>query len=865
MSIPHPLPHLTNEEKLEIKRYSGQLSCAECRRLKVKCNRKVPCSSCVRRGCSKICPNGTMAANRVFRGPRTSDNAHLYNKIEEMSRRINDLEVSLSLLQARVSSEIHPLLQGDLVKIKYTADICPPESDNVMEVPSSDLPSELEVGLGTLTIGEHGDATYFGRSGGSETLFTAGEELDDATQTVSEYFFPCPDVAKLSNMFPLGETGAWDVPRTLNLLTSFLPARARASALCEVYLEQGCLTGRPIWRPELIHEVVTPIYQHYKKIKDPDFDNTAIPHDVTPHKVAVLYLVFCLGALTDLTNPAYSAEAHHYFDLGRASLSLLSIFDSTEIWTVQALLIMANIHTYGGPHFSPEKAWCLIALTCKLAHKIGLHRESPRWNLNPRVLQRRRTLFWELFGLDIYFSLHTGRPPTFRLSYIDCQLPSIETSGDSPQEQDFIFRSPVSNTLKVMTIVADATLTTNIPRYQTILDLDKSTRETIHAMHMETAAYSDPADDFVSPAQYIRLQTLLLVPAITLVHIHRSFFAQALLEHPEDPLASLYAPSFLAAFQSASGMIAFCVKCLSRFQELFMRWWIVWNSLFTSAILVGSIVIHAPQMNVAPKALAELNLAVDWFEKGAAYSTRARSGLVVLKKLQLRARKAISKFQEGGIMPFTEDMVESSISDFGDELKIFAGHTNVMISKHAPKSECQKMKGSPRQDSPNASDTPPPYQPLAFGSGGNPPSLADIAQQVQPAVQPTMLPQQWPQMQFLPVGAHESPHASLQTSMYGHQQYPSTDYPLGGQPTTRGASETAGGFNVPAMANDQYRTGEFLTEQRPSYNYYDQVTSADLGMGMVGETMDARWMSFVFDSGILYSDAQGGADQPIGL
>jgi hypothetical protein len=36
----------------------GELSCAECRRLKLKCDKKVPCGSCVRRGCESICPCG---------------------------------------------------------------------------------------------------------------------------------------------------------------------------------------------------------------------------------------------------------------------------------------------------------------------------------------------------------------------------------------------------------------------------------------------------------------------------------------------------------------------------------------------------------------------------------------------------------------------------------------------------------------------------------------------------------------------------------------------------------------------------------------------------------------------------------------
>ena len=45
----------------ELKRARGAISCAECRRLKLKCDKTVPCSSCKRRGCASICPNGSLA------------------------------------------------------------------------------------------------------------------------------------------------------------------------------------------------------------------------------------------------------------------------------------------------------------------------------------------------------------------------------------------------------------------------------------------------------------------------------------------------------------------------------------------------------------------------------------------------------------------------------------------------------------------------------------------------------------------------------------------------------------------------------------------------------------------------------------
>ncbi|THG95950.1 hypothetical protein EW145_g7873, partial [Phellinidium pouzarii] len=57
--------------ELELKRARGVISCAECRRLKLKCDKKIPCSSCKRRGCQHICPTGpssflSIALSRVL-------------------------------------------------------------------------------------------------------------------------------------------------------------------------------------------------------------------------------------------------------------------------------------------------------------------------------------------------------------------------------------------------------------------------------------------------------------------------------------------------------------------------------------------------------------------------------------------------------------------------------------------------------------------------------------------------------------------------------------------------------------------------------------------------------------------------------
>lgn len=93
----------------------------------------------------------------------SGDVARLRAKIVEMSNRIQQLEDALSIFQAGVSSEPHPLLRGELLGIKFA-----PEKDCLSSKgePGDDTSDTIDA-FGILTIGDQG-AKYFGPSAGTE-------------------------------------------------------------------------------------------------------------------------------------------------------------------------------------------------------------------------------------------------------------------------------------------------------------------------------------------------------------------------------------------------------------------------------------------------------------------------------------------------------------------------------------------------------------------------------------------------------------------------------------------------------------------------------------------------------------------------
>ena len=95
-----------------------------------------------------------------------SDTTALHKKIEEMGQRIRQLEDALAIFQASVSTERHPLLRDELLKIKFPPETSSDNPDGIVKTENAHL--ELADALGTLTLGESGDARYLGRSAGPE-------------------------------------------------------------------------------------------------------------------------------------------------------------------------------------------------------------------------------------------------------------------------------------------------------------------------------------------------------------------------------------------------------------------------------------------------------------------------------------------------------------------------------------------------------------------------------------------------------------------------------------------------------------------------------------------------------------------------
>ncbi|KAG9313765.1 hypothetical protein JVU11DRAFT_6124 [Chiua virens] len=574
-----PKLNVTRQESKEVqkaidkehKRNRGVMSCAECRRLKLKCDKTVPCSSCKRRGCSAICPNGKLTTGQGTRFV-LADTEKLHEKILLMSDRIRQLEDALAVLQSSIApSESHPLLRRDLLDVKSIIDLhvaIDDERDRKASESRADDDSQYIEAFGTLALRDDGAATFYGRSAGSESLLI-GEAADPASSPApptsggpNTSDLPGP-VKHLSKTFPLAPVFS-DAVDLNYLVQNHLPPWHRARQLCELYLSQAPWFFGAVTKKQLLEECLPLWYSEASDLLPPGsvapsvhgspLGGSAESQAKTSHELALLFVIFCFGALTDNSLPPApdNEEANMYCHLARAALNLEPVLDRPpSVTTIQTLALLAIYQGLVSGENSIECTWGIFGLATKLAQSVThkkADRDCARWQLSPSEVQKRRALFWELFITDGWQSLATGRLATFYLPFVDCELPN---DPDSTIDDDgsVLPSFPAWKArfgYECVSAVIENAQTAKVPKYSTIIELDRKVRD----MELPKYAQQQPLPG-AGLAEAMKHYMPLNYRNFILVYIHRCFFAEAVSNNPTDPMQSQFAPSFLAGYRSA--------------------------------------------------------------------------------------------------------------------------------------------------------------------------------------------------------------------------------------------------------------------------------------------------------------------------
>ncbi|KAL1745949.1 hypothetical protein HDZ31DRAFT_35219 [Schizophyllum fasciatum] len=590
----------------------GEIACAECRRLKVKCDRTIPCSTCVKRGCAALCPNGTIPPGEGSRFVLAATE-HLENRRATMEARMHALEDALAILHSTQADDTHPLLLESLEDEPFE----PSPNDMAAEQEESGTPidePQPSRSVGALHMDELGSSRFYGPSGGSEdakdlhapSARTAPQKLDPA--------YLGPEINNACNSFPFTPPGM-AVSAVQSAIESFLPSIERAATLVNTMLEHLSWMFRIVSRAEILNIVLPAVYKQ------------AGSQSYGPHELALLLSVLALGALVDLTQGPYNLEAQHYYHLTRAAISLQPVLTDQSMATVKTLHLMSIYNGMSGQESALESTYNLLsmagqaALRCYRAHTRGADIDPSMWQFTGQEAYERRAYFWNLLSAIMWQSLVTGRPPVILSTFIDCRIPTSEEEelyqeGEVPVGFGvWGYRASVACLVPLVL----TTLSTNIPTYAKILEMDKQIRD-FFGVARDSTAESERTS--ASMRVFVRSH----YEDLMMLFLHRGCFAEAM-TYP-NPLRSPYAPSVQAAYKSACVVLADTQEHYAKNPLLLSRVWRVWSYAFSAAVVVGTVARKGVQLSGMPDPLERLNAAVELFRKAAASSSRAERGLV---------------------------------------------------------------------------------------------------------------------------------------------------------------------------------------------------------------------------------------------
>ncbi|KAF7292903.1 Fungal-trans domain-containing protein [Mycena indigotica] len=684
-----PAVHAPGQRSKASKRIRGEIACAECRRLKIRCDKIVPCSTCVQRFASisaieplsltytvavglfvqMIDTTGTIPPGEGSRFVLAATD-HLRHKLSRMQERKTALEDALAILHSSNSNKPHPLLAALDTDDESAEDDDVPESTlHLRPVPEDD--SSLVESLGSLHIDQDGGSRFFGPAGGAESLLLKAKGLEASfvpksaplsLRELDPSYLP-PEINQFVTFFPFTPPGIPHNP-VKEMIEAFLPPIDRAIFLCETFLEHLSWMFHIVSRRQLIEELIPAIYHQ-----------NGVLVDYGPHELAVLLVTLGIGALVDLNMQPYNLEAQHYYRLARAALGLQSILTKPSVVTVKTLHLMSIYNGMSGKEANLEASYINLDLATQVALRTGLHIDPSMWGFSGREAYERRVYFWNLLIAVLWQSLITGRPPSILQVYVDCKIPTEEEealfNGGGPPIGLGIWGHHISQS--VLLLIVRATLGVKPPNYNAVLDLDAKIR---------TLARPDPTlgedrtavamNNFVR-GHYLDLASLFL---------HRSYFAQAMMSHTSSPLSSPYSLSVFAAYKSACNVLIHTLKQFTKNPGIVARVWRIWSFAFTAAVVVGTMAIRGSRLETGnggrklePEPWPVFQTACGMFREAAQTNSRAARALPVLQGMLVKAYQARHTQTYAGEPP-------TIFPD--DEIAVFGGRAKPVVRSRSP-------------------------------------------------------------------------------------------------------------------------------------------------------------------------------------
>lgn len=629
---------------------------------------------CVKRRLAHLCPDGIVQREKRKNSSSTSlyptspsaTNGDLPSiqatNSSTITSRLDSLERKLDLLLSNRNYSSHspvPLESGTLHDLASVA------TDHLNLSREKD---DFRRPKGTLSMHADGRSSYVGPN--AHSVYLTEEALDstmNGLQTPSKFCMsrpgsptpvdldaPAPVQANAVNLSPqehltplssdIQGMTIWTTPgfrsphssaAIWNMIKSALPDIDTAQRLVNVYYASVSFMHDLVPREEMNNRI-WPIFYG-----DPDQRSSTPPPGFHPHKLSLLLAILALGVLFDVKRPQRDPVGRALYSYAWCALTMSNFTEATSNDALLALLHVTLYLAWRRMGRYSESAWPLLGTMMSMVVRSGLHRDPAHFDLTEAERERRRSVFWDLQGVEVLRSFGLGRPPSILDRHIDTQLPKSwrlmtnQKRPSSAEERAGAFYALKSHHAQLTNRVLDECFCSS-STYPLTLEFDKRIRRLIQSIpswllptiiplskrspngiaDMEATYTDEKAREEM--VEEMRCHLININCHQLLLLLHRGWFSVALqdLDQEEQVPSDENKPdlrfqkSVTAVNESACTIIQLITSAWAHYPALVVRWMLFWNGLFSAAVCRGLFAIKQRSGAGAIAAWRDLRTAI---------------------------------------------------------------------------------------------------------------------------------------------------------------------------------------------------------------------------------------------------------------
>ena len=386
-------------------------SCTTCRKRKVKCDKRHPCSNCSKAGIECIFPGPGRAPRRTRKPPDTELLARLRRLegvVQSLGKGIDeDGETVIEPAEAEQEQSQVPQQNGT----EDAKPMVPCLGAKMHEPKKDDQANKMMVKeFGRLVV-EDGRSRYVSNkfwTSLSDEVAEMRDILDDPTEDEDDY--PSPGSGSSASANHQGFLFSFS--STILDLRPFHPPREQIPLYWNIFKTNV----DPIIK--LLH---IPHYEHLISQASDDLDHVSKPMEVFMFTIyyAAVTTLSPDDSLVHLGIEKFAALRKYRFAVEQA-LARTGFLSTQELIVLQSMLLFLTCVRRSD---DTRYVWTLTGLLIRLAQALGVHRDGQQFHVTPFETEMRRRLWWQICTLDVRASEDHGTDPSIIEQSFDTKFP----------------------------------------------------------------------------------------------------------------------------------------------------------------------------------------------------------------------------------------------------------------------------------------------------------------------------------------------------------------------------------------------------------------------------------------------------------